>query len=92
MNELPEILASPEITRQATGFIFTEGPLWHPDDFWYFNDIRPGTLYKLRLGGEPEMIRKTVGGNGMTFDLQGRIIHWCPFWLYKERARCPASR
>ncbi|MDD9913825.1 MAG: SMP-30/gluconolactonase/LRE family protein [Rhodospirillaceae bacterium] len=75
MNDLPDILESPEITRQATGFVFTEGPLWHPDDFWYFNDIRPGTLYKMRLGEEPEMIRKTVGGNGMTFDLKGRIIH-----------------
>ena len=75
MNDLPDILESPEITHQATGFVFTEGPLWHPDDFWYFNDIRPGTLYKMRLGEEPEMIRKTVGGNGMTFDLKGRIIH-----------------
>ena len=75
MNDLPDILESPEITRQATGFVFTEGPLWHPDDYWYFNDIRPGTLYKMRLGEEPKMIRKTVGGNGMTFDLQGRIIH-----------------
>ena len=75
MNDLPAILESSEIVRQATGFVFTEGPLWHPDDFWYFNDIRPGTLYKMRLGEEPKMIRKTVGGNGMTFDLQGRIIH-----------------
>lgn len=75
MNDLPDILESPEVTRQATGFVFTEGPLWHPDDFWYFNDIRPGTLYKMRLGEAPEMIRKTIGGNGMTFDLQGRLIH-----------------
>ncbi len=75
MNGLPDILESPEVTRQATGFVFTEGPLWHPDDFWFFNDIRPGTLYKMRLGEEPEMVRKTVGGNGMTFDLQGRLIH-----------------
>ena len=75
MNGLSDILESPEVTRQATGFVFPEGPLWHPDDFWYFNDIRPGTLYKMRLGEKPEMIRKTVGGNGMTFDLQGRLIH-----------------
>jgi len=75
MNDLPDILESSEITQQATGFVFTEGPLWHPDDFWYFNDIRPGTLYRMRLGEKPEMVRKTVGGNGMTFDLQGRIIH-----------------
>lgn len=75
MNYLPEILESPDAERQATGYVFTEGPLWHPDGFYYFNDIRPGTLYKLTLGEEPEMIRKTNGGNGMTFDLEGRLIH-----------------
>ncbi len=75
MNDLPDILETGEAERQATGFVFTEGPLWHPDDFYYFNDIRPGTLYKLKLGEELEMIRKTNGGNGMTFDLQGRLIH-----------------
>ena len=75
MNDLPHILDSSDAVRQATGFVFTEGPLWHPDGFYYFNDIRPGTLYKMRLGEEPEMIRKTIGGNGMTFDLKGRLIH-----------------
>ncbi len=75
MNDLLDILESTEAVQQATGFVFTEGPLWHPDDYWYFNDIRPGTLYKMKLGEKPEMIRKTNGGNGMTFDLQGRLIH-----------------
>ncbi len=75
MNDMPEILESTDAVQQATGFVFTEGPLWHPDDYWYFNDIRPGTLYKMKLGEKPEMIRKTNGGNGMTFDLQGRLIH-----------------
>lgn len=75
MNDLPDILETPEAERQATGYVFTEGPLWHPDGFYYFNDIRPGTLYRLKLGEAPEMVRKTNGGNGMTFDLQGRLIH-----------------
>lgn len=74
MNDLPDILETPDAKRQATGFVFTEGPLWHPDGFWYFNDIRPGTLYRLKLGDKPEVLRKTDGGNGMTFDLQGRLI------------------
>jgi len=75
MNYLPDILETTEPVQEATGFVFTEGPLWHPDGYFYFNDIRPGTLYKLKLGEKPEMIRKTVGGNGMTFDLKGRLIH-----------------
>ncbi len=75
MNDLPEILESPDAERLATGYVFTEGPLWHPDGFYYFNDIRPGTLYRLEPGGTPEMLRKTNGGNGMTFDLEGNLIH-----------------
>lgn len=75
MNYLPEILETADAERQATGFVFTEGPLWHPDGFWYFNDINPGALYKLEPGGKPELVRKTEGGNGMTFDLEGRLIH-----------------
>ena len=39
-NSHPDILESTEAQRVASGFIFTEGPLWHPDDFWYFVDIR----------------------------------------------------
>jgi gluconolactonase len=74
MNDLPDILETTTAERQATGYVFTEGPLWHPDGFFYFNDIRPGTLYRLRLGDAPEMVRKTNGGNGMTFDLHGCLI------------------
>ena len=39
MNDLPEILETSDPVREATGFVFTEGPVWHPDDIWYFNDI-----------------------------------------------------
>ena len=28
-NDLPEVLETTEPERLATGFIFTEGPLWH---------------------------------------------------------------
>ena len=31
--------------RLATGFGFTEGPLWHPDGFYYFVDIRANKLH-----------------------------------------------
>ena len=75
MNDLTDILEHDKVERLSTGHVFTEGPLWDPQGFWYFNDIRPGTLYRLQAGKEPIMVRKTAGGNGLTFDLEGRLIH-----------------
>lgn len=62
--------------RLATGFAFTEGPLWDPvGGFFYFVDLRRSRLYRLTPGKEPELVREnTGGGNGLTFDLQGRIV------------------
>ena len=40
-NYLPDVLETTEAVKVAGGFTFTEGPLWHPDDFWYFVDLRP---------------------------------------------------
>ena len=73
-NDLPEVLETIEPERLATGFIFTEGPLWHPDGYWYFVDLRRNQLLRLTPGKEPELVRTTIGGNGTTFDLQGRLI------------------
>ncbi|MGH7323367.1 MAG: SMP-30/gluconolactonase/LRE family protein [Candidatus Rokuibacteriota bacterium] len=59
----------------AAGFVFTEGPLWHPEGFYYFVDIRRSALYRLTPGKEPELVRANTGeGNGTTFDLQGRLV------------------
>ena len=73
-NDLPDILETAEAERPATGFVFTEGPLWHPDGYWYFVDIRQNKLYRLTPGRAPEVVRDTAGGNGTTFDLQGRLV------------------
>jgi gluconolactonase len=73
-NDLREVLETTEPECLATGFIFTEGPLWHPDDYWYFVDFRRNQLLRLIPGKEPEFVRTTIGGNGTTFDLQGRLI------------------
>ena len=35
----------------------------------------PSVLYRITLGDKPEVVRKTQGGNGTTFDLQGRLIN-----------------
>jgi gluconolactonase len=74
-NDLPEVLETTEAERLATGFIFTEGPIWHPDDYWYFVDIRQNKLFRMAPSQRPEVVRSdTQGGNGTTFDLEGRLI------------------
>src|SRR5260370_33090496 len=74
VNDLAEVLETIEPERLATGFIFTEGPLWHPDGYWYFVDLRRNQLLRLTPGKGPELVRITIGGNGTTFDLLGRRI------------------
>jgi gluconolactonase len=74
-NDLPEVLETTEAERLATGFMFTEGPIWHPDDYWYFVDIRQNKLFRMAPSRRPEVVRSdTQGGNGTTFDLEGRLI------------------
>ena len=74
-DELTAILESREVKRLATGFVFTEGPLWHPDGFYYFVDVRSSVLYRIVPGKAAEVVRdKTGGGNGTTFDLERRLI------------------
>ncbi|HET9663004.1 MAG TPA: SMP-30/gluconolactonase/LRE family protein [Burkholderiales bacterium] len=73
-NNLPEILETAQAERLATGFNFTEGPLWHPDGFYFFVDIHANRLYRITPGKPAEIVRETAGGNGTTFDLQGRLV------------------
>ena len=74
-DALSTILDTTPTERLATGFIFTEGPLWHPEGFYTFVDIRKSTLHRLTPGKPPELVRDNTGeGNGTTFDLQGRLV------------------
>lgn len=75
MQTLSDLLETTTLERVASGFVFTEGPLWHPDGFFWFVDIRTNSLYRMVLGKPAELVRKTQGGNGTTFDLQGRLIN-----------------
>jgi gluconolactonase len=74
-DPLSTIVATTEAQRLATGFGFTEGPLWHPDGFYYFVDIRKSALHRIAPGKAPELVRDNTGeGNGTTFDLEGRLV------------------
>ena len=75
VENLADIVESTEAEQLATGFVFTEGPLWHPDGHWLFVDIRRSLIFTIAPGGQSEIFRENSGGsNGMTFDLQGRLI------------------
>jgi gluconolactonase len=74
-DALSVVLESKDAERLATGFGFTEGPLWHPDGFYYFVDIRTSRLHRLTPGKPAELVGDNTGeGNGTTFDLQGRLV------------------
>ncbi len=74
-GNLDQILESTTPERLATGFEFTEGPLWHRDGFWLFGDLPNNRIHRLTPGSQPEVFRGDTGrANGTTFDLQGRLI------------------
>jgi gluconolactonase len=73
-NDLPSVLETTEAERLATGFVFTEGPLWHPDGFYYFVDIRNNKLFRIKPGAKAELVRETRGANGTTFDMKGNLV------------------
>ena len=60
----------------GTGYIFTEGPLWHPhDQSLIFSDI-PGNVRRRYKPGEgiTEVARPTNKGNGMTYDANLNLL------------------
>lgn len=66
-------ILDPELV--ATGFEFTEGPVWHPDGYLFLSDIPAHRIFRLTLDGTSEIYREPSGGaNGLTFDRQGRLI------------------
>jgi gluconolactonase len=66
-----ESLISPEakLRKISTGFIFTEGPVWHPlEQCLYFSDI-PGSVRSKWDGANTTTVMKPSNkGNGMTLD------------------------
>lgn len=75
MATLSDVLETTAFEKVAGGFVFTEGPVWHPDGFFYFVDVRESKLFSVVLGQPHKLVRQTTGGNGTTFDMQGRLIN-----------------
>jgi gluconolactonase len=67
---------SAEIEQLADGFIFTEGPVWHPArGCLYFSDIPADTKYRWSPDEGVQVHRKPSHySNGHTIDSEGRLI------------------
>ena len=64
-----------EVEAVATGFQFTEGPLWLPDGALLFQDVEAERTYRLAPDGVVGVLREGTGAaNGQTFDADGRIV------------------
>ena len=65
-----------EVEKLATGFTFTEGPLWNKSGrFLLFSDM-PADIRRRwsEDGGVVEVANPSNKGNGMTYDADGRLL------------------
>jgi gluconolactonase len=64
------------LEQVATGFVFTEGPLWDPrDDSLYFSDIPANRIYRWIPERGAEVFREPSGkANGLTWDPEGCLL------------------
>ncbi len=74
------------IEKLAEGFLFTEGPVWHPDGYLLFSDPNANTIYRWTPDGGLSVFRtksgyrgldigayNQPGSNGLTLDRAGRL-------------------
>ena len=63
-----------DVELVATGFVFTEGPIWHPDGFLIFSDPGGNRQYRVKPGESPVLIREGESPDGATLDIDGRLV------------------
>ncbi|GAC1312511.1 MAG: SMP-30/gluconolactonase/LRE family protein [Isosphaeraceae bacterium] len=64
-----------ELETIASGFSFTEGPLWLPDGSVLFQDIKGERTHRVDAKGRLSTLReKTAAANGQTFGPDGWIV------------------
>ncbi|MEK7806517.1 MAG: SMP-30/gluconolactonase/LRE family protein [Chloroflexota bacterium] len=74
-DDLSGILESAQHTLLAAGLGPTEGPLWHPEGYLTFVDLRGNRLLRWDPGRGVSVVREHTGeGNGCTLDRRGRLI------------------
>jgi gluconolactonase len=69
-----EDFAALKVEQLASGFPGAEGPVWSRDGYLLFSDFTTSLLHRYDPGKTVSVFRKdTNGGNGNTFDRQGRL-------------------
>ncbi|MGI9073069.1 MAG: SMP-30/gluconolactonase/LRE family protein [Bryobacteraceae bacterium] len=63
-----------KLTTVATGFGFTEGPVWDSAGFLYVSDETQNRIYRVHLDGTKDSIVALGDPDGNTFDRQQRLI------------------
>lgn len=63
-----------QLTRLATGFGFTEGPVWDPKGFVYVSDEVQNFIYRVYPDGRREKEIGLGDPDGSTFDRRHRLI------------------
>jgi len=59
----------------ASGFQFTEGPVWKDGVGLFFSDINGNTIYRWsQHSGAVAVVKPSGNANGLTFDHQGRLL------------------
>jgi gluconolactonase len=63
-----------QLEKIATGFGFTEGPVWDPHGFLYVSDEEKNKLSRVYPDGRVETVLEIGDPDGSTLDTQGRLV------------------
>lgn len=73
--KLKSLIESGDPEQLATGFQFTEGPIWLADGSLLFSDIPANRTYRWTAESGAVIWREPTGNaNGLTLDRQGRLL------------------
>jgi len=73
--KLKTVIEAGDPEKLATGFQFTEGPIWQPDGALLFSDIPANRIYRWTPEHGAQVWREPTGNaNGNTLDRQGRLL------------------
>src|SRR5690625_6285046 len=65
-----------ELEVKGSGFLFTEGPLWHPvEHFLLFSDMPRNVIRRWDAAKGVQVFRQpSAMANGLAYDRQGRLV------------------
>jgi gluconolactonase len=63
-----------KLIRVATGFGFTEGPVWDKDNFLYVSDEEQNKIYRVNPDGSRQTVIALGDPDGSTYDLDQQLL------------------